>query len=168
VKTDKIYLVGFMAAGKTSVARALAERLGWQSEDIDNLIEAREQRTVAEIFARDGEPYFRTIEREILHLLLPLRRTVIATGGGTFVEPANRATINLDGVSVWLDVPVDLILDRAPADGSRPLATNPARLRWLYETRRSAYEQAHVRIDAAGATVPEIVDAIVGMLTNRF
>ena len=168
MKTDKIYLVGFMAAGKTSVARALASRLGWQSEDIDDLIEAREQRTVAEIFAREGEPYFRVVEREILHLLLPLRQTVIATGGGTFVELANRVTINRDGVSVWLDVPVELILDRAPADGSRPLASNPARLRWLYETRRPAYEQAHVRIDAAGATVPEIVHGIVDALGKKF
>jgi shikimate kinase len=168
VKTDKIYLVGFMAAGKTSVARALAARLGWRSEDIDDLIEAREQRTVAEIFARDGEPYFRVVERQILQLLLPLRQTVIATGGGTFVEPSNRAAINLDGVSVWLDVPVELILNRAPADGSRPLATNPARLRWLYETRRPAYEQAHFRIDAAGATVPEIVEGIVNIVSNRF
>jgi len=73
VTADKIYLVGFMAAGKTTVARALAERLGWRAEDIDELIEARERRTVAEIFARNGEPYFRALERDILKLLLPLR-----------------------------------------------------------------------------------------------
>ena len=62
---DKIFLVGFMAAGKTTVARALAGRLGWRVEDVDQLIEARERRTVADIFARQGEPYFRTVEREI-------------------------------------------------------------------------------------------------------
>ena len=68
VTADKIYLVGFMAAGKTTVARALAARLGWRAEDIDELIEARERLTVADIFARTGEPYFRAVEREILKL----------------------------------------------------------------------------------------------------
>ena len=92
---DKVFLVGFMAAGKTTVARALAARLGWQAEDVDELIEARERRTVAEIFARQGEPYFRAIEREILQLLLPLRHLVVATGGGTFVDPDNRTRVGL-------------------------------------------------------------------------
>ena len=95
--TDKIYLVGFMAAGKTTVARAMAARLGWQAEDIDELIEARERRTVADLFARSGETYFRGVEREILRLLLPLRHLVVATGGGTFMDPENRAAINMDG-----------------------------------------------------------------------
>ena len=76
MKADKIYLVGFMAAGKTTVARALATRLGWRAEDVDELIEARERRPVADIFARNGEPYFRTVEREILKVLLPLRHVV--------------------------------------------------------------------------------------------
>ena len=91
---DKIYLVGFMAAGKTTVARALAARLGWRAEDIDELIEARERRPVADIFARAGEPYFRAVEREILKVQLPLRHVVVATGGGTFVDPrtAPRST----------------------------------------------------------------------------
>ena len=124
---DKIYLVGFMAAGKTTVARALADRLGWRSEDIDELIEARERRTVAEIFARSGEPYFRALERDILKLLLPLRHVVVATGGGTFMDPENRAAINMDGVSVWLDVPLEELVARLPADGRRPL---PIARRW--------------------------------------
>ena len=79
---DKIYLVGFMAAGKTTVARSLAARLGWRAEDVDELIEARERRPVADIFARAGEPYFRAVEREILKVPLPLRHIVVATGGG--------------------------------------------------------------------------------------
>src|SRR5687767_4761906 len=99
---DKFYLVEFMAAGKTTVARALAARLRWRAEDIDELIEARERRPIADIFVRQGEPYFRVVEREILHLLLPMRQVVVATGGGTFMDPDNRAAINLDGVSVWL------------------------------------------------------------------
>ena len=117
---DKIYLVGFMAAGKTTVARALAARLDWRAEDVDELIEARERRTVADIFARNGEPYFRSVEREILKLLLPMRHTVVATGGGTFADPESRAAMLVDGLSVWLDVPFEVVLGRLPADGRRP------------------------------------------------
>ena len=130
-----------MAAGKTTVARALAARLGWRADDVDELIEARERRTVADIFARNGEPYFRSLERDILRLLLPLRHLVVATGGGTFMDPDNRAAINLDGVSVWLDVPFEELLARIPADGRRPLAADRAQLERLYAVRQAAYAQ---------------------------
>jgi len=166
VKTDKLYLVGFMSAGKTSAARLLAARLAWRAEDIDELIEARERLTVTEIFTRFGEPYFRSAERDILRVLLPLRRTVVATGGGTFVDAENRAAINRDGVSIWLDVPFTDILARLPADGRRPLAADPSQLERLYHLRRTAYEQAHLRIDAAGAKVPEIVENILHALSG--
>jgi shikimate kinase len=164
VKTDKIYLIGFMAAGKTTLARALAQRLGWHAEDIDELIEARERRSVAEIFARHGEPYFRTVEREVLRLLFPLRRIVVATGGGTFVDPENRGAINLDGTSVWLDAPFDVILARLPTDGRRPLAADRSQLERLYESRRAAYQQAHVRLDAGETSIGDLVEQIVERL----
>lgn len=166
MKTDKLYLVGFMSAGKTSAARLLATRLAWQAEDIDELIEARERLTVTEIFTRFGEPYFRSAERDILRVLLPLRRTVVATGGGTFVDADNRAAINRDGVSIWLDVPFADILARLPADGRRPLAADLSHLERLYHLRRTAYEQAHLRIDAAGAAIPEIVENILHALSG--
>lgn len=162
--TDKIYLVGFMAAGKTTVAGALAARLGWRAEDIDELIEARERRTVAEIFSRQGEPYFRGIEREILRLLLPLRHVVIATGGGTFMDPENRAAINLDGLSIWLDVPLDELILRLPADGRRPLAADRAQLERLYAIRQEAYAFAHARVDARSASPEEIAERILDEL----
>lgn len=162
--TDKIYLVGFMAAGKTTVAHALAARLGWRAEDIDALIEARERRTVADIFARQGEPYFRAIEREMLRLVLPLRHVVVATGGGTFMDPDNRAAINLDGVSVWLDVPLEALIARMPADGRRPLAADRTQLERLYTTRQAGYGAAHVRIDAADASADEIAERIIDEL----
>ena len=100
MKADKVYLVGFMGAGKTSVGRALARRLDWQPVDVDELIEQRERLPVSEIFARHGEPYFRAAEREVLTEQLPKRHVVVATGGGTFVDPVNRAVINHDGASV--------------------------------------------------------------------
>jgi shikimate kinase len=161
VTTDKIYLVGFMAAGKTTVARALAARLGWRAEDIDELIEARERRPVADIFARQGEAYFRTVEREILRLLLPIRHAVVATGGGTFMDVENRTAINLDGLSVWLDVPFDTVLSRVPADGRRPLAADRVQMERLFAARQAAYAEAHLRLDAGTAPAGEIVDRIL-------
>jgi shikimate kinase len=161
VTADKIYLVGFMAAGKTTVARALAERLGWRAEDIDELIEARERRTVADIFARSGEPYFRTLERDILRLLLPLRHIVVATGGGTFMDPDNRVAINMDGVSVWLDVPLDELVARLPADGRRPLAADRAQMERLYAIRQAAYANAQIHIDARGAHPEAVAERII-------
>ena len=158
---DKIYLVGFMAAGKTTVARILAERLGWRAEDIDELIEARERRTVAEIFARSGESYFRSIEREILRLLLPLRHGVVATGGGTFMDPENRAAIVMDGVSVWLDVPLEELVARMPADGRRPLAADRAQMERLFAARQVAYANAQLRVDARGAHPEAIAERIL-------
>jgi shikimate kinase len=160
VTADKIYLVGFMAAGKTTVARALAARLGWQAEDVDELIEVRERRPVADIFARSGELYFRALERDIIKVLLPLRHVVVATGGGTFVEPDNRAAINLDGMSVWLDVPIEVVLARIPADGRRPLAADRAHMERLYAARRAAYALAHLRIDVGGASADEVAERI--------
>jgi shikimate kinase len=161
VTADKIYLVGFMAAGKTTVARALAGRLGWRAEDIDELIEARERRTVAEIFARNGEPYFRALERDILKLLLPLRHVVVATGGGTFMDSENRTAINMDGVSVWLDVPLEELVARLPADGRRPLAADRAQMERLFAVRQVAYASAQFRVDARGAHPEAVADRII-------
>jgi shikimate kinase len=161
VTVDKIFLVGFMAAGKTTVARALAARLEWRAEDVDELIEARERKTVSEIFARHGEPYFRAIEREILRLLLPLRHVVVATGGGTFVDLENRGAINRDGLSIWLDVPFEEVLARVPADGRRPLASDRLKMERLFSTRRLAYAQAHMRVDASAASPEQTADTIM-------
>jgi shikimate kinase len=166
VNTDKIYLVGFMAAGKTSLARALARRLGWQAVDIDDIIEKRERMPIAEIFARHGEAYFRTVERAVLMDHVPARHLVVATGGGTFVDPSNRAAINADGVSFWLDVPLDRIIDRVPADGRRPLAADRVEFERLYHLRRLAYQQAQVRLDAGRATVDALVEQILDWLQS--
>jgi shikimate kinase len=161
---DKVYLVGFMASGKSTVARALAERLGWQFEDIDELIERRERQTIADVFSRHGEAYFRGVEREILRLLQPLRHVVVATGGGTFADPDNRAFINFDGLSVWLDVPLVELIPRIPLDGRRPLAANRADLERLYAARLESYRLAHVRVPVSsasiGATVEMVLDAV--------
>lgn len=164
MKTDKIYLVGFMASGKTTVARALANRLGWQMADIDDLIERREHQTVSEIFSKRGEPYFRALERTILLEQIPRRHLVVATGGGTFVDPQNRAAINSDGVSVWLDVPFERVIARVPQDGRRPLAADRVEFERLFQLRRAAYETAQHRLDAGKSGIDGLIEQLMDWL----
>jgi shikimate kinase len=156
-----------MGAGKTTIARALARRLGWKALDIDDAIEQREHQTVAALFAKRGEAHFRTVERAVLMDQVSLRHLVVATGGGTFVDQQNRALINADGVSVWLDVPLERLVARVPADGRRPLAADRAAFEQLYVTRRSAYEQATFRIDAARAGIEAIAEEILDRLAQE-
>jgi shikimate kinase len=163
VKADKLYLVGFMGAGKSTVARAMGRATGWRVEDIDERIEARERRSIASIFAQHGEPYFRQLERQALSELLPDRHTIVATGGGTFAEADNRALMLADGAVAWLDLPLARVIDRVPADGRRPLAADRAQLDQLYARRQLAYAQAHVRIDAT-RPVPEVVEHLLAWI----
>jgi shikimate kinase len=142
------------------VARALGRRLGWRVEDVDERIEARERRSVAAIFAQQGEPYFRQQERQVLSELLPDRQVIVATGGGTFAEPDNRALMLADGAVIWLDVPLPRIMERVPADGRRPLAADRVQMEQLYTRRRLAYAEAHLRIDGT-QPVPEVVEHLL-------
>jgi len=164
VKADKVYLVGFMGAGKTTVADALAKRLDWETIDIDESIEKREHLSVAALFAKRGEAYFRSVERAVLLDQVSVRHAVVATGGGTFVDAQNRAVINADGVSIWLDVPFEGLIARVPADGRRPLAADRTEFERLFLARRSAYEQAHHRIDAGTSSVDALVEEIIDWL----
>jgi len=164
VKTDKIYLVGFMGAGKSSVARALGRRLDWRAEDIDARIEDAERRDIPTIFRDSGEPYFRAREREALIDLLPERGAVIASGGGTFADASNRELMLRDGGVVWLDAPFEIILRRVPRDGRRPLAADRLGMEQLYNQRLAAYRQAHLRVDAGRGSVEELVEHIVEWL----
>jgi shikimate kinase len=164
VKADKIYLVGFMGAGKTTVAAVLARRLDWRAEDIDARIEHRERRDIPTIFRQDGEPYFRTVEREELIALVPQRGVVIATGGGTMIDPLNRELMLQDGAVVWLDAPFTTLVDRVPIDGRRPLASDRNEMERLYNHRLAAYRQAHVRVDAGRGSVEDLVERIVDWL----
>jgi shikimate kinase len=166
VKADKVYLIGFMAAGKTTVARALAKRLDWRAVDIDDLIERREHLSVADIFAKHGEPYFRAAERAVLLEQIVPRHLVVATGGGTFVDQQNRSAIKRDGVSVWLDVPLDRVIARIPTDGRRPLAADRVEFERLFHGRRDAYQHAHVRLDASRASVDALVEQLMDWLES--
>lgn len=150
-----------MAAGKTTLAAALASRLRWRVLDIDQLIEERERMSVAQIFATRGEPYFRQIEREVLFNQVPIRQAVVATGGGTFVDPANQAVIKQDGISIWLDVSLQDVIQRIPTDGRRPLAADRERMAQLFASRRLAYEQADLRLACDHEPVPALVERVM-------
>jgi shikimate kinase len=164
VKADKVYLIGFMGAGKSTVARALAKRLDWAVEDIDERIEKREHRDIPTIFRQKGEPYFRAIEQEELIALLPARGLVIATGGGTIINPMAREMMLRDGAVIWLDAPFTTVLDRVPLDGRRPLAADRIEMESLYNQRLMHYSRAHLRLDAGKCSVEELVEQIVDWL----
>jgi len=161
VKTDKIYLVGFMGAGKSTAARALAKRLDWKVEDIDALVERAERRDIPAIFRESGEAFFRAREREALITLLPERGVVVASGGGTFADAANRELMLRDGAVIWLDAPLSTVLQRVPSDGRRPLAADRLGMEQLYNQRLATYRQAHLRVDAGRGSVEELVDHIL-------
>ena len=164
-----VYLTGFMGSGKTTVARVLADRLGWDFIDLDAEIEVAEQTTIADIFETRGEPEFRRIETETLKKVM--RRiergmpSVIALGGGSFAQALNAELLEGHGISVWLDCQFETIEARIngarimEAD-SRPLARDPERFRLLYEERRAAYGLATYRIDA-DCEVERAVDLIL-------
>lgn len=164
MKADKVYLVGFMGAGKTTVGRALAKRLDWRFEDVDECIERAEQRDIPTIFRQSGEAYFRARERQTLADLLPARGVVVATGGGTAVDPANRDLMTSDGAVAWLDAPFARLAERIPSDGRRPLAADRTEMERLYNQRAAAYAQAHARFDVSRAGVEEIVDHLTDWL----
>jgi shikimate kinase len=148
-----VFLVGFMAAGKSSVGRELARRLGWDFVDLDDRIELREQQTVPEIFQHQGERGFRVAERKALEELVQSieRNSVIALGGGTFVQPKNRDLLR-PWPSVFLDAPPDELWRRSREDpAKRPLRKDdPAEFARQYGERLSHYQQATVTVVTSG------------------
>lgn len=155
-----------MTAGKTTIASKLGARLGWTVTDLDSHIESQAQQTISQIFETHGEEHFRTTEKRALRELLSHRHAVIATGGGTFISVANRELINDDGISVWLDVSLKTVTQRLGSNRKRPLATDRDSMALLYETRRKAYEHAHLRLKADRATTDELASLIVAHLAQ--
>jgi shikimate kinase len=168
-----VFLVGFMGAGKSSVGRALGQQLNWFFEDLDDRIERRERRTVAQIFRDSGELAFRRAEHSALQNVLDGLGDgprIIALGGGAFVQNKNSALLQSSGVpTVFLDAPVDELWQRCcrqarEAGTERPLLRSVEEFRELYEMRRRGYAHASIRIETGSRTVDEIAAEIVATL----
>lgn len=165
---NAIFLVGFMGAGKTSVGRALAERLNWRFEDLDDRIESRESRSVAAIFRDSGEAEFRRAEHAALEQLLrelsAAGGRVVAMGGGAFVQKQNTLLLQGAGVStVFLDAPVDELWQRCckqSAGTERPLLRSQQQFRKLYNARRRGYSKAVTRVSTSERSVDEVAAEI--------
>lgn len=169
VKT--VVLVGMMGAGKTAVGTALARQLGVDFRDSDEEIVRAANRTIAEIFERDGEPFFRARETEVIARLLRGTPCVLSTGGGAFLAEANRTLIHDVGVSVWLKADLELLWQRVRHKTTRPLlrTANPREtLRELYERRQPLYAQADIVVEsAAERPVEEMASRVVAALQGR-
>jgi shikimate kinase len=140
-----LYLVGFMGTGKTTVGRAVADRLGFQALDSDHEVERLENRTVAQIFADEGEAAFRARERKFIENGHPARRAVVACGGGLVVQPGMLDLLRARGVVICLHATLETVLRRTALSRSRPLLNveNPeVRIRELYAAREEAYKRA--------------------------
>lgn len=159
-----IFLVGFMAAGKSTVGRALAQKLSFQFIDLDDRIEAKAQKTVRDIFAEFGEAHFRQLEREAIQDCGELKNTIVALGGGAYIAEENRAILRSIGITVWLDCPLEVCLSRIVADGSRPLAKSKEEMRELLNKRLPAYAQANIRLQVEQKSAEQIADEIIETL----
>jgi shikimate kinase len=163
---NSVFLVGFMGAGKTSVGRALGQRLNWIFEDLDDRIQSREGRTVAEIFQDSGETEFRRAEHAALqHVLQELRgggARIVALGGGAFVQKENATLLKaFSAPTVFLDAPIEELWQRCCTQASesgaeRPLLRSLEQFRKLYETRRNSYRKAALKVQTGKRTVESI------------
>lgn len=165
-----IVLVGLMGAGKSTVGRRLAKRLGLPFVDADAEIEAAAALSIAGIFERFGEAHFRRLERRVIARLVEGGPRVIAAGGGAFIDPDIRALILSRCTAVWLDGDSDVLAERAARRGRRPLLEGKdprVVLRALAEARNPIYAEAHVAVRGGAAPHARTVEAIVAALAAR-
>ncbi|HLH90758.1 MAG TPA: shikimate kinase [Xanthobacteraceae bacterium] len=166
-----IVLVGMMGSGKSSIGRRLATRLGIAFVDADSEIEQAAGMTIAEIFERHGEPYFRAGEARVIARLLDQGPQVLATGGGAFMNPDTRAAIRRKGVSIWLKAELEVLMKRIKRRGDRPLLKTDdpaATLTALIEQRYPIYAEADLTVLSRDVPHDAIVDEIVASLSAWF
>ena len=168
----RIVLIGFMGSGKTSVGRMLASELGWRFADFDQVVEEEAGMTVAEIFARHGEPHFRSIEERVARRLLQEVDVVLGSGGGWAAQPGRLRELPEGTATVWLKVsPGEALLRASKEPGSRPLLAGAdagdAATRLLAE-RTAAYAEARWAVDTEGSSVEDVSARIVDMLATTY
>jgi shikimate kinase len=171
-KLDRpIVLVGLMGAGKSTVGRRLAKRLGVPFVDSDVAIEEASGATTADLFERYGEQDFRDGERRLVARLINGEVRVIATGGGAFIDPRTRQLLNERAITVWLDAPIDVLAERTTRRDNRPLLKKGNRveiLARLSDERRDGYAEAQIHVRSGGGGHGEVVEAIISALRERF
>jgi shikimate kinase len=162
-----VALVGMMGAGKTSIGKRLAARLAVPFKDADHEIEAAAGLTVAEIFEKYGEPYFRDGERRVIARLLTEPPHVLATGGGAYMDETTRAAMREHAFTIWLNAPIDILVGRVKKRETRPLLKDGdmrATLERLMAVRGPVYAQADMMLESVdephGAAVEKIVAAL--------
>jgi shikimate kinase len=163
---QRIYLVGFMGAGKSTVGRELSVKLRRPFLDLDTEIEKSAKLPVREIFARFGEPHFRQLEREHLQRISEIPRAIIALGGGAYIDAENRAIVDATGVAVWLDTSLAAVKERVRPDGSRPLLADAERARRLYTERLPSYRLARIHVLTDNRLPDVIAEEIVQKVAN--
>ena len=159
-----IVLVGMMGAGKSSIGRRLAGRLGIPFVDADTEIVSAAGMTIPEIFEKHGEPYFRAGEARVIARLLDNGPQVLATGGGSLMDPQTRALIGQKGISIWLKADVDVLLKRTKRRNDRPLVE---KIKDLLPVREPIYAQADIIIQSRDEPHDTIIDEIMGELPKR-
>ena len=159
-----IVLVGMMGAGKSSIGRRLASRLGIPFIDADTEIESAAGMTIPEIFEKHGEPYFRAGEARVIARLLDNGPQVLATGGGSVMDPQTRALIGQKGISIWLKADIDVLLKRTKRRNDRPLVE---KIKDLLPVREPIYAQADIIIQSRDEPHDTIIDEIMGELPKR-
>jgi shikimate kinase len=159
-----IVLVGMMGAGKSSIGRRLASRLGVPFIDADAEIESAAGMTIPEIFEKHGELYFRAGEARVIARLLDNGPQVLATGGGSVMDPQTRALIGQKGISIWLKADIDVLLKRTKRRNDRPLVE---KMKDLLPVREPIYAQADIIIQSRDEPHDTIIDEIMGELPKR-
>jgi shikimate kinase len=159
-----IVLVGMMGAGKSSIGRRLAGRLGIPFVDADNEIESAASMTISEIFAKHGEPYFRAGEARVIARLLENGPQVLATGGGAIMNQRTRDLIRIKGISVWLKADLDVLLKRTKRRNDRPLAE---KIKDLLPMREPVYAQSDIVVQSRDEPHEAIVDEIIAALPEH-
>lgn len=161
---DNIILVGFMGTGKTAVSKQLAKKLDWQQIDIDDLIEETANKKISDIFAENGEQYFRDLETEALRRIISLKNHIVSTGGGAVLREENMKIMKQAGVVICLSAEPEIIYDRVKTASHRPLLQTEdplQKIKDLLEFRAPFYEKADYMIDTSYLSVDQVVKKIL-------
>jgi shikimate kinase len=174
LKGVNLYLIGMMGVGKTTLGRLLAKELGYGFLDTDDVIVKAAGKSINEIFVDEGEAEFRQLESDVLSQVCAYTKLTVATGGGIVLKRENWGYLH-HGLVVWLDAPVDILLNRLSEDETRPLLQNSdleGKLQSLLKQRQPLYSQADLHITITAAQTPEqivtcVLDAIPGVLKTQ-